>query len=295
MKGVGRVAQAVAAPLAETALGIRNINRVTSPEPGLAALKYTSGFRPETVSASAGRVIDQAVQRRNALLNASPNLAEMQPGQDAIAAAIQKAEAGNSDPNFLRPIENQLTNARPGVQATVNTLPTGARVLAPQQKPIDFLGLRQRIGQDFTKFDIARPSPDEAIRAGNATYKAMTDELHRTVPEAAPEDRLISDLIPVKDEGRAKSYNAGVTQNTLSRLARPTGALVGAAAGLKMGGLPGGVLGLIAPEIMSQPAVQMGAARGLYGAGGLLKSTPAQLAAQAALLANLKRKGLLEP
>ncbi len=283
-KGVGKGMMRGAEPLAESALGIRNVDRapgMPSKTPGRAALELTSGVRPSTVSRSARGVIADLLQKRDAILASSNAQLSLDPAIQEIDAAIAKARAGNSDAAHLIPMRQQLTEARPGFQGatTPSTIPGQPDAIQSMQSPSDLLAMRQRFGEDYTKFDHARPLSSEAMRVGNRTYGKITNEIHSGVPESAPLDKTVSDLIPVAEGGKAQDLNAGMGQRIMGRMKAPTGALVGAAMGAGMGmerygplGILGAIPGVLIPEILASPTVQMAIARSIYGLGKGVKS-----------------------
>lgn len=98
---------------------------------------------------------------------------------------------------------------------------------------------------------------------------ALDSELDRTVPNANELNQKISSLIEAGRRAGVTENNAGVTQQVLNRIARPTGALATADLGAYLGGPTGAAVGLVAPEVISSPWVKMGAARSLYKAPNL--------------------------
>jgi hypothetical protein len=139
--------------------------------------------------------------------------------------------------------------------------------VAEQQAPLDFLGMKRQFGEDFTRFNPARPASHNATATANRAYGAMADEFNRSVPGAAPLNQRISSLIPVRDRAIQTDFNAGPGERMLNRVARPTGAMFPALFGLHEGGLPGALMAITGQEALSAPTFKMIAARGLHGAG----------------------------
>jgi hypothetical protein len=89
------------------------------------------------------------------------------------------------------------------------------------------------------------------------------------VPGAQQLNQRISSLIPAKTRAAVLSNAAPISQRIAGRMARPTGALasagIGSAIGYERGGgagaIAGGLTGLVVPEVLSSPTVQMAAAR----------------------------------
>lgn len=282
-EATGRGLSRVAEPVAEQALGIRSVDRKFGRVPGRAALDETTGVRPETVSRQAQTRMADLTAQRNTALGASPNKVDLGPARSEVENGITRAAAGNSDTSHLIPMREQLNEPKPGFAG--NTSPSMGAPLAPGtagpvapltisqlQDPMNALAIRQRLGNDFTKFDMARPVSREQMAVGNKAYGGLTNAIHAAVPESAPLDRRISNLIPIKESADIRALQPETTGRVLTRLARPTGALIGAAEGARLGGIPGGIAGLVIPEMLTDPAAQMIGARTLDAAGKVARS-----------------------
>jgi len=282
---VGKALKSGAEPLMENGLGIRNVDRAHAKAPGRAALDFTTGVRPETVAKSAGDAIESQAKTRNAAITNSTARGSLTPARAAVTDAMTRAAAGNSDTSHLTPMMEQLENPKPGFTGSLNprVMGRGPLTIADLQDPDTLLKMRQRFGEDFTKFDTARPLAKEALRVGNQAYGALTNELHRVVPESVEPDRIISNLIPARDSAAAKSLNAGTGQRALGRFAAHTGALTGAALGYHQYGVPGMAAGLLLPELISSPTAQISAARLADTTGGLVRRARAATAALPAI------------
>lgn len=276
----GRGLSRTAEPVAENALGIRNVDRKFGRQPGRAALDETTGVRPETVSRQAGLKISDLTRQRDAALAASPNMVSLAPARDVVEDAIDRAAAGNSDTSHLVPLREQLTEPRPGFAGDVGPIntpppgtigPSGPIRISELQNPMNALAIRQRLGNDFTKFDMARPVTRETSQVGNRAYGALTNEIHSAVPQSAPLDTRISNLIPVKESADVRALTPDTTGRILHRFIPHTGALIGAAEGARIGGIPGAIAGLTIPELLADPTGQMIAARTLDTAGKLTR------------------------
>lgn len=320
-KGIGKGMMRAAEPVAESALGIRNVDRAVAKSPGRAALDMTSGFAPGKVAGSASDVIKARVALRDAILAKSKNTVSLRPARAEVAQSIKTAQAGNSIPSDLKVLSEHLTVPHEGFAGSTQypqgaatpiavnhpTLPSGAvnpfgkpnvtvagappvPEISELQTPMDALKIRQRFGNDYTKFDHARPLTKEQQAVGNRAYKKITDEIHSAEPESAAPDKDISNLIPVKENARVKSLNAGPVQNAMHRFAAHTGAIAGGAGvGYSVGGIGGAVAGAILPDLISSPEVRMGAARGINAAGKAMKSPITGRIAQGAVtVGNLK-------
>lgn len=268
---IGRGLQHAAEPVMENALGIRNVDRAPGGKmPGRAALDMTRGFRPETIEKSARNAMGEQTAARSAAMAASPNARpSLRPALDEIEAAQNKGAAGNSDMSHLAPMQDQLTTPKPGFAGATQGSPLKISEL---QNPDNFLALRQRFGNDFTKFDHARPLPSETMNVGNRAYHQLTDEFHRAVPGTEEPDTNISNLAPVAESAAARKLNAPPLQRMVARFAPHTGAMAGMIAGGMTHGIPGAIAGGVIPEILASPTVQAAAARGINGAGRAVAS-----------------------
>ena len=288
-KGIGRGLQRAAEPVMENALGIRNIDRAPGGKmPGRAALDLTSGFKPETIENSARDAMADQTAARSAAMAAHPNATpSLRPALDEIEAARNKGLAGNSDMSHLDPMREQLTTPRSGFAGATQGNPL---TISELQDPDNFLAIRQRFGNDFTKFDHARPLPSETMNVGNRAYHQLTDEFHRAVPGTAEPDTNIANLMPVAESAAARKLNAPPLQRMVGRFAPHTGALVGAVGGYHAGGPLGALAGIAVPEILASPTVQAAAARGINGVGRAVASPITTRAIQGAQLVKPLRR-----
>jgi hypothetical protein len=119
-------------------------------------------------------------------------------------------------------------------------------------------------------------------------YGEMANELERKAPGISPLNQTIQSLVPVARKAGKTALADTAMQNAMGRIARPTGALTAALAGLKVGGIPGMIAGLGVPEMISDPTSQMIAARGLAGTGNALGSPTANAAITASQLKKKK-------
>ena len=155
-----------------------------------------------------------------------------------------------------------LTDPQPGFAGAIDPV-TGQ--IAADQSPSNILRIKREFGKDYTKWNPLHPKGE--IGTARSVYRALDDELDRTVPGADQLNQRISSGIPVAERAEETDLHAGIGQRIAHRIGAHTGALVGAAAGYHAGGMPGGVAGLVIPEVLASPATRMAAARGIYGAG----------------------------
>lgn len=301
----GRGLSRTAEPLAEQALGIRAVDRKFGRAPGRAALDETTGVRPETVAGQAQTRMNDLTAQRNNVLATSKNTVDLGPSRNSVSSDIGKAGAGNSLTGSLEKVQEHLNEPHPGFAGQTEYPPGSATPVSFNQKPSAILGpggqplgstvtatpgaapplkisqlqdpmnalaLRQRLGNDFTKFDMARPVSREQMAVGNKAYGALTNAIHSAAPESAPLDRRISNLVPIKESADVRKLQPDTMGRVLTRIARPTGALIGAGEGYRAGGIPGALAGLVIPEMLTDPTAQMIGARVLDSAGKVARS-----------------------
>lgn len=287
MRAGGRVMRRGAAAAAESALGVRAIQRGYGKTPGTFAVEETGGLNPSTVAASARKKIGDlnADLENRAATSTTP--ASLQPARDVIDFRATTAGAGNSayTPKELAEMRAHLTNPQPGFAGAIDPA-TGE--IAVDQSPMNILRMKREFGKDFTKWNPLHPKGE--IGTARNVYRALDDELDRTVPGADDLNQRISSGIPVAERAEATDLNAGVGQRVAHRIAAHSGAMLGGVAGYHAGGIPGLVAGMVLPEVISSPTARMAGARALYGTGKLMGNTAAQRLAQAALLSSAKKK-----
>lgn len=265
--------KAMASPLAETALGVRATDRIpeinldeaaAKRSPGQAILAETTGVRP-------GSIANQSFKKIGALTDTLDDAAREAEGPAYMGPARETAHSWNdsalrrNEPSAIKKTGNVIDQVSEwsGVPGEGNRTPIPSEVT-----PYQMLTLRRGMGDVPRSWNPATTT-DFSSRAAKAVYRDLGDEVSRTVPGADELDNRISSLMPVARRAGATDLNAGVTQRIFGRLARPTGALAGAAIGGDMGyqkdglrgAVLGGVAGLIAPEIFSSPTTLMMAAR----------------------------------
>lgn len=285
-KAVGAVAgglKRAAVPIAESALGVKAIQRGYGKTPGQFALEETKGIRPSTVGASArDRLADLNTELESAAAS-STTPASLQTARDVIASRSKTAGAGNSAfaPKELAEMQSHLTTPQPGFAGAVDPA-TGD--IAVDQSPSNILRMKREFGKDFTKWNPLHPKGE--MGTARQAYRALDDELDRTVPGAQGLNQRISSGIPVAEQAESQALHAGPAQNVMHRVAAHTGAMaLGAGAGYAAGGFPGMVAGTVIPELISTPAARMAGARGIYGLGKFAAKPVVGKVAQAGAIA----------
>lgn len=291
--GLGKAVAAPAGPIAETALGVRKLDRAYGKTPGQAILDETKGVRPSTIADSARSKLGDINQQLDTAVNASTTPASLKPALDVIGGARSKALAQNSKGTLaqLDPMTEHLsTNVSNGLPLSQTQMPSG------------LLNLKRGFGNEFVHN--WNPETMKGVKStGAQAYRALDDELDRTVPAAKDLNQRASSLIPVAQRAESTDLNANTLQRALGRVARPTGGMASAIAGAYEGGthfgplgaLGGAVVGGGLPELIASPTAQMIAARGLNATGKGLQSpvgtTAARVAGSGALLKKKQQPG----
>lgn len=257
--GLGEGMRSVAPKIAESALGVRKIDRAYGRTPGEAILTETHGVRPSTIEASAKERLGTLGNQLESSYRSSPNVADIQPARAVLGDAVSKAakQGEETASGQLQPMANRL----------VTNPVTGSPV--PQQlAPIDLLDLKRGFGNEF----VHRWNP-ETMQGTKSTagrvYHALDAAGDAAVPEGADLNSRISSLIPVAKRAESVDRNASLAQRAMHRVGAHTGALTGAmiggGAGYEKYGpagvIPGMVGGVLIPEALASPTGQMIAAR----------------------------------
>ena len=265
--GLSEGFQKLAPQLAESALGVTSKLRGHGRDIGNAILDETKGIFPSKVGAG----IESAVADVGGKLEAAATAAGKVPGNMASTLpALQilydeaaKATDKNSAPllNGIHAVWNQLTEGITSGQQ----LGTGAG--HTNVSPSRILALKRGIGDIIGSWAPAERAGFAGIE--KQVYGALDAELDRTVPEAKALNDRLHNLLPANLRAKVTENSASSAARIMDRMARPTGALLGAAAGggtgYKEGGVPGaiagGAAGLVAPVLLTSPAARMAMAR----------------------------------
>jgi hypothetical protein len=243
--------QKAAPVLAETALGISNKYRGHGRTIGDAALNELSSVRPASLANEAGTKIRSLTNSLEQGASSSAIPTTTTPALNVVDDAMKTYQKRNS------PLVDKLQSVKD--QLTVNR--TTGKAIPTNLSSSDILDLKRGIGDLINSWAPAEKKGVQPII--QRVYGALDNELDRTVPEAAGLNQRISSLIPVKQRASILANNAPASQRVFSRIARPTGALLGAGVGYHEYGVPGAAVGLIAPEMISSPTGQMVAARAM--------------------------------
>lgn len=258
--GVGEGLKKIAPVLAETALNVRGSDRAYGRTPGQAILDETTGFSPRRIATQASGKVDKLSDDLEGMARDSGNPASLQPAREAATQSIGAAHGRNNKATYDKMLKmgRQLDTNLEGEEIP--------EVTSPQQ----LLHLKRGIGDLQTSWNPATQPKWVNGQVGHV-YHALDSEFDRAVPEGAALNQRISSLIPVAQRANAADLNAGFVQRSLGRFGAHTGALAGAgfggAYGYKEGGLPGAIagatLGVLAPEALASPEVQMMGARAI--------------------------------
>lgn len=256
---IGEGVKAAAPLIAESALGVRAIDRSRGRTPGIGILNETKGF-------DAGNIAKQADQKLNLYTGELNNAAasssipvDLSPARQ-IAKNTQTTAASRNNPDTIKRA-GQLYDQ-------LNKESVGNALIPPQVNASRALDLKRGIDDLKGSWNPATANSYVDSQIGQV-HNSLNDGLYSSVPAAKELNSKISTLIPVAARAGATDLNASSLQRVLGRFTRPTGALVGGAAGAGYGyhegGLPGAALGfaggVVAPELIGSPTVQMMAAR----------------------------------
>jgi hypothetical protein len=263
----GGVLARAAAPMAESALGIRGSASAYGATPGKAILQETSGLRPSVVADSAWKRIsalssdlDQTVSKGG--------LVDLRPAHSIVSDAQALAQRENTPTiaRQLKPLEDSVTTDMAG-----NPFP----FQIPARQALD---LKRGVGKEHATF---KPGIHGDVNAaGKRVYGALNEGIHQAAPGSAELDQRISSLIPVQRRAALTDLNAGPTERIINRATRPTGALAAPLFAFHAGGAPAAALTTIAQEALSSPTFKMAMARGAYGAGKPLSAVPSAIVGQ---------------
>lgn len=276
----------VAAPIvAESALGIRGVDRRAPITPGRAILDETTGVNPRNIADQAKAKQTLYTAQRDALLQNAPDVDLTAARQ--VASDAGKVAASRNNPETIKrvgqvgdllnyeggkPPASPLTPPKVisgfGPPAAVQP-PAVSGVIPSTVSATRANALKQGLGELKGSWNPAVPN-DFADSTVGKTYGALDSGIDNAAPGTSGLNNKISSLFPVAQRATATDLNANALQRVLGRFTRPTGALVGLSgggyAGYKEGGIggavAGGAAGLVAPELIGSPTFQMGLARG---------------------------------
>lgn len=320
IEGAGRALEGAARPMAKVALRLPGKAEAYGANPAKAALEETSGVRPLTVANSARDRISQLSQEQDAAANSSTVKGSLKPARDVVSGASTKAAGRNSaaTPRELAPMDKFLNKPQPGFKGSteyppgantpvnfkenpspiIGAPPKVSTVAGPSPEPVvseeqpasALLGMRRQFNQDFIRNWNPQANTKGALGTARQAYHALGDEVDKAIPGGAARDQRISSLIPVEQSARATDLSPTIGQRMLTRISRPTGALLPAFIGGSLGGPAGAMLGLGGAEAAASPVPLMVGARSLYGAGRALDNPVTPNLIRPAALPISKRK-----
>lgn len=274
LKGVGKLAGRTAESLAERSIGIRKIDRAYSKTPGKAMLEETGGLSPEAVADSARRRTGTLLPELEQKIAASRVISTIKPALDVIDAEIAKAQAQNSATKVaqLQKLRATLVEPIPGFAGAIDP---NTGIIMESQTPQTVLNLKRGFGDEH----IGRWNPETmqgVEKTAARAYHQLDNQIDLSAPDAAGLNQRISSLIPVAQRAESISRNASLPQRVMGRVAAHSGALAGGIAGYHYGGIPGGLMGLVLPELISSASGQITVARALHLLGkGMESGAPA--------------------
>ncbi len=257
--GLGELARAAAPAAAETALRVTKPMRAHGRQIGQAALDYTSGITPSQVAESGQQAIGDLQRAATAQVPAGATMS-LAPVRQAGQRALQPLVAENVPANI---------NAGRELLDIIQKRAESGQAIPDQVSLPEAMALRRGIGK-FLPASTWNPETTNRLEPlRNQLYGAMNESIGQSFPSIREADKPIASLIPVVSRAESVANEAPFVQRVAGRLARPTGALVGAGLagteGYREGGLPRaleyGAAGLLLPELLSGSTAQMGAAR----------------------------------
>ena len=280
--GAGELAKLTHLPLIRSAGSFRDPQLMTEVErtPAAEAISnYTSGIRPITIARQAAEKEGEWSNIINAMDKATGEPARMGVPRAVLADEARQAEfaMNPTKQRLIKQLQMPLTFETSEGKPVMRTIgrartPGGVAPAAPVRIPPLVAPERMRAAKQAVG-DMVLKWPPDLQKVGDATktrlYKAIENELDQASPGTADYDTLIHNIIPGKNAFRQAAQWSGVPERVMGRIARPTGALAGAGfggyMGYQRGGAPGavagGLMGLVAPEILSSPEGKMAMAR----------------------------------
>jgi len=282
---LGQGMKAVAPVLAESALGVRAADRAYGRTPGQAILNETTGIKPGNIAKQAQDKLDGYMLNLQDAASKSANPVDL--GDARLIARDTQSSASSRNNNALIKQAGQLGDQLHVEAGTSTQIPA-------QVSALRALDLKRGVGDLKGSWNPATTNKFMDGAVGHV-YNALDRGIDSAVPEASALNQKMSTLIPVAARADAADLNANALQRVVGRVARPTGALIGATGGgyegYKTGGVPGALAGaaagLILPEILASPTTLMGEARGLASPVTNRYMLPAAIGA--ALQANRKK------
>lgn len=287
---LGKLLKQTAGGFAESALDVTSRMRGRGRTIGQAVLEQTQGIRPEAVRESVEGVLGRLTAERDMAIGQATNagLTGSNTGAKQVLNGLIAAVPRNA-PEFAAKLQELAPKLELGTPGQTRYTPTELQEMkAGIDKAIKAWGPEWRDPRGMGK---------EVDAATQQLYGAIDRELDRLVPGHAQANQVLSSLIPASSQALSETLQAPTSQRVMTRLARPTGALIGALAGGHEGerryGLPGYIAGtvggLVLPEMLSSSGGQMAIARALQGAG---ESRPALSALRAAGLMTARPNAL---
>jgi hypothetical protein len=305
----GKGLRATAEPIAESGAGVKwrdrgfGNNGENGVTPGSFILDQTKGYTPATVQKSAVNSLKGINSQLESVVANSPNEPSLAPARKVVDSKIQQSGGSNSKITLrqMEPIRSFLnepeptftgkTDYAPGAMTPITPVPgtlnpfTGQRTpttitpgtppnprVAETQPGMDFLNMKRQANKDFVGNWNPAVNTKHELRTARGVYGAMADAQHSAIPESAPLDKLAHAGVPVAEELGVRKLTASPIEKIFNRFGAHTGALTGMVAGGASHGFPGAIAGLVIPEMIANPTVQIGTARALNALGYLAKN-----------------------
>ena len=249
--------KAIAPIAAESAMGVRGVDRAYNRTPGTTLLSETKGINPGSIAKQAGDKVAQYSDQLNDAAQASQVPVSLQPARQTASSLLDSAIKRNNDSTTKQ------------VRTLADQLQTRGTALIPGLVSADEgLALKRGVSDLKTSWNPATAT-DFSNRAVDQTLHAMHPELAAAIPGYQDLNAKLSSLIPVQQRALSKDLNAGWIQRSMDRMGAHTGALsaplaaaaYGGTHGGLLGAVGGGIAGLAGTELLSTPATRMALAR----------------------------------
>lgn len=259
-KGLSAALPAASKGLVSTALRLRAPDRAFGATPEQFVLDRTSGFSPEDVTASARKSLKGLQAEQSNVLGAAPGDVPLTPTRGIGNNYFDRALEENH-PGTLKDIGKLTKQLAFRIDEAGNF--DDQSPIADTVRPAEAAALNRGLASAKTSWNPATASDTMNAAAGEMHHQLATN-IADVVPEVKPINQQVQSGIPIVQRGTAAALDADTLQRTLGRVAAHTGALTGLVEGFRHGGPVGAAAGLVIPELIANPDMQIAAARGLH-------------------------------
>lgn len=251
-KGVASGLKATAPLLAERALRTLPVDRAHGSTPGRFILDRTKGFSPEAIENSGRQSMEDLRTQQSSLLGGSPGMVDLDPAR-TVAGDYGSRAVEENHPGTIKDLKNLATQ--------LDKDHTSGQPIPQFVTPFRAASLNRGISNAHGSWNPATVNDTMSAAAGEI-HHTLGEGIASVVPEVRPINQELQSGGSVLKRAAAAQLKEGVLGRTISRIGAHTGALTGAFQGYSHGGIPGMLAGLIGPELLMNPDVQVAAARG---------------------------------